>query len=236
MICPATSPTSPIAPRFASVLALLLALSLLGTAGAPGRADAQQSDWVLLKDAPPSVKLERAPWDTQSPQHLSHVHPDGSRGDWAFYGSLAEAAPNLAINIIRWARPQSTRTALTDSIGNIHDIKSRPRQFGSDYYALTTRFGELRAVSFMVLADGVQKSCLGFHRTGTSKLSLRGYYCSPEDARVDPNMVACLIDALRYVRAVDEEALAAIVGKAERTECAAAPIGGSREKSSSTGA
>jgi hypothetical protein len=63
-----------------------------------------------------------------------------------------------------------TRNSLVQSLEEMSDIKSNQRRYGSDYYVLTTQFGEMRALRFLTIADGIQKTCLGFHRTQGGKL------------------------------------------------------------------
>jgi hypothetical protein len=195
---------------------------------------AQVSEWVQIKDAAPAVTLDEPPAGVRRSQHSSFVHPDGSRSDWVLYGTMAESAPNVTIQIVRRAQPLPTRNALVQNLEEMYDIKSAVRRrYGSDYYVLATRFGELRAVSFLVSADGMQKSCLGFHRAGTGQLFVKGYVCSTESARVEPQAIACLLSRVRYVRPADEEALKVLTGETAGKECGATPIGDRVEPSDS---
>jgi hypothetical protein len=185
---------------------------------------ANASDWVRLQDSTPTLALNQAPYAGQAQQHTTFVHPDGSRSDWALFGTLGDTAPNATIQIVRRAQPLPNRNSLLQNLEQLHEIKAAQRRFGFDYYVLGTRFGDLRAVSFMVVADGVHKSCLGFHQAGSGRLFVKGFVCSPEPAQVAPQRVACLIDQVRFTRAADEEGLKAFRGEQDPRECAAAPL------------
>jgi len=136
-------------------------------------------------------------------------------------GNLAEPANNAALQVVRRTDPNLTRNSLVQSLEELSDIKSNQRRYGSDYYVLTTRFGELRALRFLIIADGMQKTCLGFHRTNGGKLFVKGYVCSSDSEQVAPEAIACLLDRVHYVRAADDEAVAALLGKDTAKPCGA---------------
>jgi len=182
---------------------------------------ATASEWVRLPDSKPMLTLDHEQWLEQPQRHTSFVHPNGSRSDWAMIGNLAEPANNAALQVVRRTEPNLTRNSLVQSLEELSDIKSNQRRYGSDYYVLTTRFGELRALRFLIIADGMQKTCLGFHRTNGGKLFVKGYVCSSDSEQVVPEAIACLLDRVHYVRAVDNEALAALLGKDTAKPCGA---------------
>jgi len=182
---------------------------------------AASSEWVRLPDSGPTLTLDHERWLAQPQRHTSFVHPNGSRSDWALIGSLAEPASNAALQVVRRSEPSLTRNSLVQSLEELTDIKANQRRYSSDYYVLTTRFGELRALRFLIVADGIQKSCLGFHRTHGGKLFVKGYVCSSDSEQVVPGAIACLLDRVHYVRAADNEALAALLGKDTAKPCGA---------------
>jgi len=182
---------------------------------------ATASEWIRLPDSKPMLTLDHEQWLEQLQRHSSFVHANGSRSDWALIGNLAEPANNAALQIVRRTEPSLTRNSLVQSLEELSDIKSNQRRYGSDYYVLTTRFGELRALRFLIIADGMQKTCLGFHRTNGGKFFVKGYVCSSDSEQVAPEAIACLLDRVHYVRAADDEALAALLGKDTAKPCGA---------------
>jgi hypothetical protein len=182
---------------------------------------AAASEWVRLPDSKPMLTLDHEQWLEQPQRHTSFVHPNGSRSDWALIGSIAEPASNAALQVVRRTEPNLTRNSLVQSLEELSDIKSNQRRYSSDYYVLTTRFGELRALRFLIVADGIQKACLGFHRTHGGKLFVKGYVCSSDNKQVVPEAIACLLDRVHYVQAADDEALAALLGKDTAKPCGA---------------
>jgi hypothetical protein len=190
---------------------------------------ATASEWVRLPDGTPSLLLDHEAWQQQPQRHTSFVHPNGSRSDWALIGTLAEPESNAALQVVRRSEPNLTRNSLVQGLEELSDIKGSQRRYGSDYYVLTTRFGELRALSFVVIADGLQKSCLGFHRTHGGKLFLKGYVCSPDTEQVAPEAIACLLDRVRYVRPRDNEALATLLEKDVARPCGASLLQAGRK-------
>jgi hypothetical protein len=179
------------------------------------------SEWVRVPDSKPMLTLDHEQWLEQPQRHSSFVHPNGSRSDWALIGSIAEPASNAALQVVRRTEPNLTRNSLVQSLEELTDIKSNQRRYTSDYYVLTTRFGELRALRFLIIADGMQKACLGFHRTHGGKLFMKGYVCSSDNKQVVPEAIACLLDRVHYVRAEDNEALAELLGKETAKPCGA---------------
>jgi len=182
---------------------------------------AATSEWVRLSDSKPTLTLDHEQWLEQPQRHTSFVHPNGSRSDWALIGTLAEPASNAALQIVRRTESNLTRNSLVQSLEELNDIKSNQRRYSSDYYVLTTQFGELRALRFLIMADGVQKTCLGFHRTHGGKLFVKGYVCSSDSEQVAPQAIACLLDRVHFVRAADNEALAALLEKDTAKPCGA---------------
>jgi hypothetical protein len=182
---------------------------------------ANASEWVEVREKSPVFTLEPQPFGLPPQRLSSFVHPDGGRSDWTSFGTLGDMAPNATIQIVRRTEPLGTRNSLAQNLQEMHEVKVNQRRFGNAYYVLSTRLGELRAVSFVVRADGVQKACLGFHRAGTSKLFIRGFVCSPDRSQVEPNFVACLLDNIRFTRPADEESAKTALGGGEAKPCGA---------------
>ena len=87
------------------------------------------------------------------------------------------------------------------------------------YYALNTRFGELRGIRFDVSADGIRKYCVGFHKPISNLVLVKGFVCAPDPADAAPQWVACLIDRIRFVHSADEEAMKASLEPDEAKDC-----------------
>jgi hypothetical protein len=197
---------------------------LLAESGVNAAARVDGSEWVRLPDAGPTLALHQPPFAEQPHNQTGHAHPDGTRSNWATFGTLADWGPNVTVQVVRRAKASTVRTGLLQNLAAIPEIKTAPHRFGSDYYVLTTRLGDLRAINFQVIADGVQKACLGFHKPGHSKLFVKGFFCWQDVAQVDAKFVACLLDHLRFVRPADEEAANARLAEGEAKECGAAVL------------
>jgi hypothetical protein len=158
--------------------------------------------------------------------HFSFEHTNGSKSDWAISGSQAVAQPNLAVMIVRRVKLETVRSSVVRDMEHFRELKQFPPRYRPGFYALTSRFGELRGVAFDVTADGIQKHCIGFHTPGASKLFVRGFFCSKDPAESSPKNVACLVDHIRYVSQADEELVRADLAPANVKECGATALDG----------
>ena len=190
---------------------------------------AEPNPWVQLKGEKPALSLDQTTLSGQLMDHLAFEHPNGSRSDWAMSGSLALAQPNLVVMVTRRVQPVAVRSSVVRDMEQFGELKHFPQRYRPAYYALATRFGELRGVAFDVNADGIQKHCIGFHTPGASKLFVRGFFCSNDPAQSLANDVACLVDRIRYVSPTDEEVIKANLAPANVKECGATALDGKND-------
>ena len=208
------------------------AVSVLGLAASAldmGAHAAEPSPWVQLKGEKPALSLDQTTLSGQPMDHFAFEHTNGSRSDWAISGSLALAQPNLVVMVTRRVQPETVRSSVVKDMEKFGELKHFPPRYRPAYYALTTRFGELRGVAFDVNADGIQKHCIGFHTPGASKLFVRGFFCSKDPAQSLAKNVACLVDHIRYVSQADEEVIKANLAPANVKECGATALDGKND-------
>ena len=130
-------------------------------------------------------------------------------------------ATDMSIMITRFTRARQVTNTVVKTLQEFSELGNVHPKFQAKYYALVTRLGELRAVSFDVNADGIAKRCLGFHTPGGNAVFVKGYVCAGDQAAVAPQYVACLVDRVRFVRQADEDALKTILDHSESRECSA---------------
>lgn len=211
------------------------AISVLGLAASALSTSAhaaEPSPWVLLKGEKPALSLDQTALSGQPMDHFEYEHTNGSRSDWAISGSLALAQPNLVVMVTRRVQPETVRSSVVKDMEDFGELKLVPHRYRPVYYALTTRFGELRGVAFDVNADGIEKHCIGFHTPEASKLFIKGFSCSKDEAPSLAKNVACLVDHIRYVRPADEEAIKANLAPANVKECGATALDGKNDGAS----
>jgi hypothetical protein len=207
-------------------------VSVLGLAASAfdiGAHAAEASPWIQLKGEKPALSLDQTAFSGQQTDHHAYEHTNGSRSDWATSGSVAVAQPNLVVMIVRRVQPQAVRSSVVKDMEYFGELKHFPQRYRPAYYALTTRFGELRGIAFDVNADGIQKYCFGFHTPGTSKLFVRGSFCSKDAAQSLAKNVACLVDRIRYVNPAVEEAIKANLAPADVKDCDATALDGKND-------
>ena len=206
-------------------------VSVLGLAASAldmGAHAAEPNPWIQLKGDKPALSLDQTTLSGHPMDHLAFEHPNGSRSDWAIAGSLAVAQPNLVVMVTRRVQPVAVRSSVVKDMEQFGELKHFPQRYRPAFYALATRFGELRGVAFDVNADGIQKHCIGFHTPGASKLFVRGFFCSNDSANLAKD-VACLVDHIRYVSQADEEAIKANLAPANAKECGATALDGKND-------
>jgi hypothetical protein len=209
--------------------AIVTALILAGSAASVlemGAHAAEPSPWVQLKGEKSALSLDQTTLSGQPMDHFAFEHSNGSRSDWAISGSQAVAQPNLVVMVARRVKPETVRSSVVRDMEQFRELKHFPPRFRPAFYALTTRFGELRGVAFDVNADGIQKHCIGFHTPGASKLFVRGFFCSRDPAQSSAGNVACLVDHIRYVSQADEELIRTDLAPANVKQCGATALDG----------
>ncbi len=176
-----------------------LAVFAVGTSTVVNAAGpAEINPWSRLKGEPPALSLEDTSFAGKRADVTANVHVNGSRNDWIRSGSLTVAEPNITLMISRLTDPKPVVQSVIDSLDLIDEIKMAQRRYRPSYYAMTTRFGELRGVMFDVDADGIRKYCVGFHKPAVDPIFVKGYICAPSLAQAAPQDVACLIDKIRH--------------------------------------
>ncbi len=182
---------------------------------------AEPSAWVLLSGEKPALSLDQTAFAGQLTENNSYGHPDGSRTDWVQSGSLALSAPNMTVLIARQTQPKPIRYSVVRNLEDLSELKLVQHHYRPMYYAMDTRFGELRGVIFDVNADGVQKRCVGFHKPVSNRVFVKGFVCGRDQAEVTPQKVACLVDRIHFSSAADDEAMKASLADGEAKECGA---------------
>jgi hypothetical protein len=185
------------------------------------QASAAESAWVHLSGEKPALSLAQTSFSGQPTETNSYGHPDGSRTDWVQSGSLALSEPNITVLIARQTQPKPIRYSVVRNLEDLSELKLVQHHYRPMYYAMDTRFGELRGVIFDVNADGVQKRCVGFHKPVSNKIFVKGFVCSRDQAEATPQKVACLIDRIHFSSAADDETVKASLADGEVRECGA---------------
>jgi hypothetical protein len=230
------APNRPRAPRhrqlaLACLPLLLVAMANLAYSGvipAPSQALGIKAGgpdaWVKVKNETAVLSLDQTPFAGRPTEVTTYLRNDGSRNDWIKAGALLVASPNVNFSIVR----QTVAKPLTDNVvRNLEDIAELGMVWHSyrpTYYALNTRFGELRGVMFDVAADGIRKYCVGFHKPVSNLVLVKGFVCAPHAAEATPQRVACLIDQIRFVSPADEEAIKASLEPAPAKACGATAL------------
>jgi hypothetical protein len=189
------------------------AMSAEGNAAEPG-------SWTYLKEQQPALSLEQTAFSGAPTAHAAYARADGTRSDWLGAGSLAIAPPDVSIMVTRFAKPRPMRSSVTETLRDFSELKLAEPRFHPMHYALTTRLGALRAVTFDVSADGMMKHCVGFQTPGRTALFVEGFVCAMDPAAVTPQNAACLIDRIRLLRVADQQAVKALASGG----CGAAPV------------
>lgn len=185
----------------------LTALVAVLTVTSQAYAQAPKSDWTQQKGVPPALTLENTAFANVPSQFTSLLHNDGSKSDWAVAGSITAASANLVIMINRTTEPSKPPFPLKRNLADFSELKFVSVKFQDPFYSMTTRFGELRAVRFEVDADGIRKTCIGFHRPESSTVPVKGFACFPNAADATPEKLACTIEQIRFVKPDDEPRL-----------------------------
>ena len=184
---------------------------------------ADPSPWVKLSDGP-ALSLDKTMFVGQVNKFSSYLHNNGSRSDWAISGSFALPGPNMTIFIVRQEQPEPITYSLLRNLEEFSELKFAPHRYRGSFYNMTTKFGELRAVPFVVSGDGVQKYCVGFHKPESDKVFVKGFVCARDEASSTPQSVACLIDQIQYVLPADNDAVKARLNSPEIRECGATAL------------
>ena len=179
--------------------------------------------WTLLKDAPPGLKLTLNSGTVQGSLQQTFQHRDGSRSHWAFYGTFALTAPNAAFLVSQQVHPPAIRKSIVETLEGFNYLKLAEHKFSQDFYILTTRFGDLRAVRFETVSEGLSKTCIGFHKPESGPIFIKGYACSRDQSEVSPTKVACLLDHLRLSDALAHNSSLSILYP-EVKPCGATPM------------
>jgi hypothetical protein len=180
--------------------------------------------WVEAKNAKPALSLEQTPFAGQPVKVTTYVHTDGSRNDWIKAGAMLLASPNVTFSIVRQTVAKPLTYTVVRNLEDIPELGMVWHSYRPTYYALNTRFGELRGVMFDVAADGIRKYCVGFHKPVGNLVFVKGYVCAPHAAEATPQRVACLIDQIRFVDTKDEETIKASLEPDEARECGATAL------------
>jgi hypothetical protein len=188
--------------------------------------------WVELKGEKPALSLDQTSFAGQPTEGAVYVHRDGSRNDWIRSGGLPLASPNITFSIVRQHRAKPLIWNVVRNLESIDELRMVQHSYRPIYYALNTRFGELRGVEFDVTADGVRKTCVGFHKPLSNLVFAKGFVCAPDSADATPERVACLIDRIRFASPADEEAMKASLEPDEAKACGATVLDPSVAKDS----
>lgn len=182
---------------------------------------AETSPWALLSGERPTLSLDKTSFADQPAENYAYGHTNGSRNDWVQSGSLALVSPNITLMITRQTQPKPIRYSVVRNLEELSELKLVQHSYRPMYYAMDTRFGELRGVIFDVNADGVKKRCVGFHKPVSNKIFVKGFVCARDQAEVTPQKVACLIDRVRYADPETDNAVKASLAPGEAKDCAA---------------
>lgn len=214
----AARPRRWIAARTAVAMLAAIAGGLLQTNAATA---AEPNAWKVLKGERAALSLDGTVFAGKQTDNMAFRHDTDGRSDWIQAGTLAMSEPNVTIVVTRKEDPRTFRYSIVKNLEDFAELKSVPKEFKPVYYEMGTWIGTLRGVEFEVNADGVLKHCVGFHKPGTSKVNIRGYLCSPDEAIAAPERVACLIDKLRFVNAADDRMIRTLVAAEQVSECGA---------------
>jgi hypothetical protein len=184
--------------------------------------------WVEVKNEKPALSLDRTSFAGQPTKAATYLHTDGSRNDWIKAGALLQTSPNVNVSIVRQTVAKPLTYTVVRNLEDIAELGMVWHSYRPTYYALNTRFGELRGIMFDVAADGIRKYCVGFHKPVSTLVLVKGYVCAQDAAEATPPRVACLIDQIRFVSPIDEEAIRTSLEPDEAKGCGATALDPSR--------
>lgn len=193
----------------------------VGIAMSVSAAAAQQSSWVQMKGVKATISLDQTIFVGKRTDSSAFRNESEGRRDWIQAGTLAMPEPNITLVITRTQDSNTTRYSIIRNLEDLAELKSTQKEFKPVYYDLATWLGTLRSVLFEVNADGVLKHCVGFHKPGTSKVNLKGFFCAVDQEVVAPERVACLVDKLRFVNPEDDGMVRTMLGPESVGECGA---------------
>ncbi|MBY0381267.1 MAG: hypothetical protein K2W78_05055 [Xanthobacteraceae bacterium] len=194
----------------------------------PKASAAEPTDWVEEKRNQPVLTIDEPPFSMEVSSNTSYKHPNGSLSDWIVAGSLAAEAPNLTIMISRQTQPEPIRYSLVRNLEDLSELKLTRHRYKPFYYAMTTRYGDLRGVTLDVNADGLQKFCVGFHKPVSNRIFVKGIVCSANKSDVTPEKVACIIDHVRFANPQDEQAALSSLSDGDAKPCGAKLMNGTQ--------
>jgi hypothetical protein len=180
--------------------------------------------WVEVKNEKPALSLDRTSFAGQPTKAATYVHKDGSRNDWIKAGALLLTSPNVNVSIVRQTVAKPLTYTVVRNLEDIAELGMVWHSYRPTYYALNTRFGELRGVMFDVAVDGIRKYCVGFHKPVNNLVFVKGFVCAPDAAEATPQRVACLIDQIRFVSPADEDLMKASLEPNEAKACGATAL------------
>jgi hypothetical protein len=143
------------------------------------------------------------------------------------YGELHSRDFDLSVMLVMPPKEWSQAGNIVREVKSIPDLHAAPTRFGSRFYDLETRFGDVRAVDLVVDADGLRKLCLAFlSRFDTAAVYLKGWYCEANGGKPSADRLACMLDRLSLTRelAVKEADAFLRARTARASSCWARPV------------
>jgi hypothetical protein len=172
--------------------------------------------WTQAVRPQPAFAAPLADFPSQAASYEILRHPEGGRKDilrWS--AALGDTAPSQ----IELYRPGHELIAFGPVAA---EIAMRATQGQTDSMqaagVIETKFGAVALVGFSTLVGGKTQPCIGFaHSFEQPRLQISGWSCQGENAQVQRQSVACALDRLTMLSAGNDQKLAELFARAERS-------------------
>jgi hypothetical protein len=176
--------------RYGFYLVGALVLGLIGLVIL--KVSSYQINWV---NEAPSFRVGVSSLDRLASSGVVATSSGIGRIEMRQYGRIYSRDQDFTVALVvppkNWFGEENIAREIKD-IPNLYALSSR---FGQNHWDLDTRFGDVRAVDFIVQADGLRKQCLGFlSRFDTTAVYMKGWFCEADGSRPVADHVACLLD------------------------------------------
>lgn len=182
---------------------------------------------VTKVDEAPSFRLGVSALERLPAQGLVATGRGIGRVEMRQYGRIHGRDQDLTVALVVPPKNGFGETDIVREVRDIPSLRAVSARFGQVHWDLDTRFGDVRAVDFLVQADGLRKQCLAFlSRFDTTAVYLKGWYCEADGSRPVADHVACLLDRLVLEKPLAakeaDDFLRARMGRGMR--CSATPV------------
>jgi hypothetical protein len=152
-------------------------------------------------------------------------HPEGGgRKDILRWSAASTEAPLSQIELYRPGAelvafaPAAAEVAARATYGSTDTIQTAG--------VIETKFGAVALVRFATQTGGKPQPCIGFaHSFDSPRLQIAGWTCQGENAQIQRQAIACVLDRLTMLSAGNDQKLAELFARAELRRSGCSPSG-----------